>query len=102
MHLTYRHLSVLLWPFVVAVGCEAEGVGDPCEPEVVPEGGFRQEEAYLETSSVQCRTRICMVYKLGGDPREGCDPKTTTCADQAQIAEKVYCTCRCGAPSGAN
>jgi hypothetical protein len=92
-------------------GCEAPGVGDPCEPESIPEGGFVPSEAYLETSSVQCRTRVCMVYQLPGYPnRENdCDPATlprrpdgspATCATQGETEERVYCTCRCDAPAG--
>ncbi len=42
--------------------CAPTGVGDPCEPEVQPEGGFQPGETVLETSSLQCRTRICMYY----------------------------------------
>src|SRR5688572_13208614 len=51
------------------VACEAPGVGDPCEPEEVPENGFQETEVYLETRSLQCRTRVCMVNHLRGDPR---------------------------------
>jgi len=83
----------------LALGCEAPGVGDPCEPEQVPEGGFVPSEAYLETSSVQCRTRVCMVYKLAGDPRESCDPSRTVCPTDQEVEDRVYCTCRCDAPS---
>lgn len=85
-------------------GCEAPGVGDPCEPESIPEGGFVPSEAYLETSSVQCRTRVCMVYQLPGFPnREGtCDPAQVggPCATPGETEERVYCTCRCDAPVG--
>ena len=84
------------------MGCEAPGVGDPCEPEQVPAGGFVPTEAYLETSSVQCRTRVCMVYKLAGDPREECDPTQTVCPTRDQVDDRVYCTCRCRAPDDPN
>lgn len=87
-------------------GCRASGVGDPCVPEVVPSGGFNAAEAYLETSSVQCRTRVCMVYQLAGDPRmtrEECDLGPAACAafpTAQDVDERVYCTCRCDAPAG--
>ena len=85
-------------------GCEAPGVGDPCEPESIPEMGFVASEAYLETSSVQCRTRVCMVYQLPGYPnRDGtCDPARVggPCATPGETEERVYCTCRCDAPAG--
>lgn len=66
-------------------------------------GGFVNTEAYLETSSVQCRTRVCMVYQLAGLPaREAgdCDPGTQNCASIQETIDRVYCTCRCDAPSG--
>jgi hypothetical protein len=90
---------------MLSLGCQAPGVGDPCEPESIPEGGFVPSEAYIETSSVQCRTRVCMVYQLPGFPnREGdCNPAVVggTCSTQQETAERVYCTCRCDAPSSA-
>jgi hypothetical protein len=67
------------------------GVGDPCDPESVPGGGFDPNEVYLETSSVQCRTRVCMVYKIDGLP-----------SDSEANEERVYCTCRCDAPADSN
>lgn len=95
--------AVLLAP--VAVGCEAPGVGDPCDPESIPEGGFNDSEAYLETSSVQCRTRVCLVYKLPGFPNRDstCDPSVVggSCATPQETEDRVYCTCRCKAPAGA-
>lgn len=98
----------------LALGCEAPGVGDPCNPESIPEGGFNDSEAYLETSSVQCRTRVCMVYKLPGYPsiclrrnedgscaEEDCKaPAGATCATAEETDDAVYCTCRCKAPPG--
>lgn len=89
-----------------AVACQSVGVGDPCDPENVPEGGFVGSESYLELSSVQCRTRVCMVYQLAGDTRV--DPTDPSCADPdvncvasaQEIARRVFCTCRCGGPSG--
>ena len=66
-----RILSSTMWilaAFSMLAGCTAPGIGDPCIPESIPEGGFVGSEAYLETSSVQCRTRVCMVYQLTGVP----------------------------------
>ena len=80
-------------------GCATPAVGDPCLPEQVPEGGFQQTEAYIESSSVQCQTRVCMVYKLEGAP-EGtptCVADRTKCATAEQVDKAVYCTCRCDA-----
>jgi hypothetical protein len=90
-------------------GCEAPGVGDPCSPESIPEGGFEPTEAYLETSSVQCRTRVCMVYRLDGVPfgvppcesAEDVIANPDLCANERSTDDRVYCTCRCDAPQEA-
>jgi len=92
-------------------GCPARGIGDPCVPEAIPGGGFDQREIYVETSSVQCRTRTCMVFRLSGDPskvvgEESCPAGTAGCVDRAlpvnvsNSAERVFCTCRCSATDG--
>ncbi len=108
----YRRLGFLLaaafFVGALASGCEAPGVGDPCDPESTPADGFVGSEAYLETSSVQCRTRVCMVYKLTGLPNyldsnglPTCnDPTPGRCASLTDTYNRVYCTCRCGAPPG--
>ncbi len=93
--------SLLALPTMMS-GCASGGVGDPCDPENVPADGFNASEAYLETSSVQCRTRVCMVYHLAGDPGGNCDPLVNTCPQDAEIEQRVYCTCRCDAPAGSN
>ena len=95
----------------MAGACSTPAVGAPCLPEQVPETGFDDREAYIESSSVQCETRVCIVFRLTGDPRPGCvakpadmncDPTKTTncdpgikCSDPAEIEERVYCSCRC-------
>ncbi|HJK99414.1 MAG TPA: hypothetical protein RMF84_19465 [Polyangiaceae bacterium LLY-WYZ-14_1] len=92
-------LSALATPGLLA-GCEAPGVGAPCEPESVPQGGFDAQERYLETSSVQCRTRVCLVYELDGDPREICgEGGDDNCVTPEEL-DRVFCTCRCDAPTG--
>lgn len=107
-----RVLFVTLTCCAMSLGCEAPGVGDPCDPENVPMGGFQSSEAYLETSSVQCRTRVCMVYELQGDTRcaqgspdaENCVNKSPDCSpdDPSCMAQRVYCSCRCAAPAGSS
>ena len=104
-------LGLSLFVFSLAA-CTTSGVGDPCMPEQIPDDGFNQQESYLETSSVQCRTRVCMVRGLQGDPElvfyaEG-DPRNTCTLDEAgcqraqEVEDHVYCTCRCRAPEGSN
>lgn len=48
--------------FAFVSGCEPTGVGDPCTPETVPDQGFLYNDVYVETSSLQCRTRVCMAF----------------------------------------
>lgn len=65
--------------------------------------GFRDSEAYLETSSVPCRTRVCIVNRVNGDPNVVCDGSSTqpaNCVNAADIEARVYCTCRCDGPPG--
>lgn len=103
---------------LVASGCTDEGVGDPCIPETIPcnaEGtvcGVRKSESYIEATSVQCRSRLCIVHKLDNssekipaDPRKTCDkfddpddPDAEGCLDPKELLKSVYCTCRCDGP----
>lgn len=85
-------------------GCNNSAVGAPCSPEQVQPGGFLASETYLETSSVQCATRVCLVRELQGDPNnlieDGCPRGEETCVSACEAEQKVYCSCRCGAPAG--
>ena len=89
---------------LAGTACSNSAVGDPCSPESVPEGGFLASETYLETSSVQCATRVCLVRGLMGDPNnlqeEDCPRGEATCVPASDVDRNVYCSCRCGAPSG--
>ena len=78
-------------------GCSTPAVGDPCLPEQIPETGFDPREAYLESYSVQCETRVCMVFHLDGDPTcpEGQSTPEHKCAMASLVDDSVYCTCRC-------
>jgi len=107
MHSWLRSSPVLFVALFVALtssGCPAEGVGDPCEFENIPLGGFLVEEAYLETSSAQCRTRVCLVYQLAGFPNRddaeylACEEALPDrrCATPTETLAAEYCTCRCG------
>lgn len=86
---------------VSGLGCAESEVGDPCAParpgnQPCVRGGadggsagcFLGTEIYIETQSVQCRSRVCLVYKYD----EGSDPTGS------QRASHVYCTCRCALP----
>jgi hypothetical protein len=88
----------------LVAGCSTSAVGDPCVPEQVPEGGFLASETYLETSSVQCATRVCLVRGLMGDPsnlqEDECPRGPDTCVSESDVERSVYCSCRCDAPGG--
>lgn len=95
------------------MACANDGVGDPCIPESIPcDGdncGFSDSESYVESSSVQCRTRVCIVHKLQGgadlaDPRDLVDRNEgipgrpadgPAAVSKDQLEQSVYCTCRC-------
>ena len=93
------HLRALAGLALALTACTGSPVGDPCVPESIPQGGFDSQEVYLETSSVQCRTRVCMVYRLEGNPElvcEDCDG-CPGCLPRATVNAQVLCTCRCDA-----
>jgi hypothetical protein len=109
-----RAVGVVFSWFLLLSGCAASGIGDPCTPEVTPAGGFHGSEVSVETSSVQCRTRVCMVFHLDGDPRHvqgtascaagqtGCvvsDPSGASAALPNSL-DRVFCSCRCGESDG--
>src|SRR5262245_61046672 len=102
----------------VLTGCPVRGIGDPCVPEAIPpDPGLDRDEIYVETSSVQCRTRTCMVFRLSGNPsrvegEESCPAGTSGCVirnpnpdDPVHLMfenslDRVFCTCRCSATGG--
>lgn len=94
-------LPLLVIAFAALVtGCPAKGVGDPCVPQQPPVGSdgvmcgdagcFSGGEIYIETRSLQCRTRVCMVYKWDQHTMGG----------PSELSKRVFCTCRCDAPTG--
>ncbi len=113
-------LLVFLLPVFSASRCNNSAVGDPCTPEA--NTAFDPSEAFLELSSVQCATRVCLVKGLDGNPHRiygesmdcpavpsanpDCDGMNNNddaecgCVTQEQIDQSVYCSCRCAAPAG--
>jgi hypothetical protein len=74
-----RFLSALLAAaalLAVTVACEPPGVGDPCTPEVRPPDNqaWAYGEVSVETRSLQCRTRTCMVYHFFPAGRQPGEP----------------------------
>lgn len=115
----------------LSLGCDGEkGVGDPCIPEEeyfpgFP--GFGIDEVAVETQSLQCATRTCLVNHFqgrvscpggqttaqlslpGSDPARCRAPGSTDARTAVELpvaawdldrpAERaVYCSCRCGGP----
>lgn len=102
MHRLSSGVAIAL--LVVASACTASPIGDPCIPETIPAGGFDAREVYIETSSVQCRTRVCMVYRLLGDPSVVCDDmgQPAGCLQRDVVNNQVFCSCRCSGPPDAD
>lgn len=90
---------------VAVMGCGEEDVGTPCAPSRPQgqrcdvssgDGGtagcFLGSEIYIETQSLQCRSRICLVYKLS-------EANLVPSEAVRRAQDRVYCTCRCGVPA---
>ncbi len=118
MQLSVSKLGAFALLGFLVTACADEGVGDPCIPETIPctEGpdrkcGFNQQESYIESSSVQCRSRLCIVHRLDNktqgktpaDPTKVCaageEREDRGCDTEAEISESIFCTCRCDGPS---
>lgn len=117
-------LTFSLW--LLSVGCDSGNVGDPCTPDAeyaVDFAPFSVREVYLESRSLQCATRLCLVNHFQG--RVSC-PLGQRAEDDAEHAcytpdaegvaaervlgqvpawdldrparDAVYCSCRCDGP----
>ncbi len=95
-----RLIALIGFGALTALGCGDLGVGDPCAPQrpmgqvcspnaMMTNGCFRGTEVYIETQSLQCRSRICLVYRYD----EASDDRGTN------RPKRVFCTCRCGVPA---
>jgi hypothetical protein len=91
-----------------AKSVSSDQVGHACLPDVVPDTGFDDREAYLGVADDDCGGGVCLTFHLRGDPRKGCVPTQSTdpaalghmCAAASEVASRVYCSCRCNAPAG--
>jgi len=93
------------------INTSARDVGSACLPDSVPEHGYDDREAYVQTNSEQCGGGACVVFRLRGDPRADCedvpcaptDPScegAVTCADPQEVRNRIYCSCRCDGEDG--
>ncbi|MEZ4225154.1 MAG: hypothetical protein R3B13_29655 [Polyangiaceae bacterium] len=98
---------------------ETSGVGDPCVPEDEVNAdfaGFSLGEVSVESGSVQCESRLCIVNHFQGrvgcaqGQEEGQGSCRTANGDDVTSAVKawdldrpasstVYCSCRCDGPT---
>jgi hypothetical protein len=119
MQLSVSKLGAMALLGFLVTACTDDGVGDPCIPETIPcsdpdsngdrKCGFNLQESYIESSSVQCRSRLCIVHKLDNksngatpaDPRLICDgeDRDNGCVTEAEFSQSIFCTCRCDGPS---
>ena len=74
-----------------------EDVGQPCMPMVLPERGPSHNEVLVETASPDCVTGACMVYEVDGAFYPAKDCSNLACASESEVANRVFCTCRCSA-----
>lgn len=115
-------ISLSAFVLLALTGCQSSDVGDPCIPQAIPAGGFAPQDIVIETTSVMCRTRVCLVYEFAGDPThefisldehtcelDGFDEDGVAlnpdgsqwylddllCRSRHDIREHVYCSCRC-------
>lgn len=88
------------------VGCAAGEQGEPCVPESVPVEGFTASSSWVESSSTQCRSRVCLAYRLQGHPgrilgEPSCEAALeSSCITQTELDRRVFCSCRCRASDG--
>ena len=62
-------LVVAFMTALASTGCDPQGVGDPCVPEDEYHANFSNfaaSEAYIESRSFQCETRLCLVNHFQG------------------------------------
>src|SRR5437762_12513219 len=94
-------VSALAAILCLAAACEEQGVGDPCVPEQEGDAafvGFDEHEVNVESKSLQCRTRLCLVNHFRGrvtrseNERAQCSHRPAT--------DAVYCSCRCANVDG--
>ena len=113
-----RHLLLMLAVGSICSCGKSEGIGDPCIPEDEAKqdfSGYAMNEVSVESRSVQCESRLCLVNHFQG--RVGC-PKgqtdgtgacETPSGEQVTVQVKawdmdrpatqtVYCSCRCDGP----
>jgi hypothetical protein len=99
LHSLRSHLLALVAVAAVAalpVACTSGGVGDPCTPDEEYDAlfdGFDIAENYLESRSLQCATRVCLVNYFQG--RVSC-PLGQSAADITPCAGPGDTACAAG------
>jgi hypothetical protein len=86
---------------LTGIACADTGIGDPCSPaRPAPVGGatrgyFVSQEIYLETRSLQCRTRVCMVWKWDEQARPEEESKRSFCTVKCEQDSECPTDFRC-------
>ena len=114
----------LVWAAASTAGCESGDVGAPCVPDAEYSAGFAPfslRELYLESSSLECATRLCLVNHFQGrvscpfgqdgpDDERPCPlPGAHDESERVRSfvpawdldrppSRAVYCSCRCAGP----
>ena len=96
------YICIVLVSLLILGACQPGGVGDPCDPVSCPAPlddslswlrcDWLSTEIYLEGRSLQCRTRVCMVFRVDSDYQ---DP--TEIMGLPESPRAPYCTRPCGA-----
>jgi hypothetical protein len=96
---------------VTAAACELPAdsadhtgsVGDPCTLNP-PEGLAVESAVYVQNHAAECGTGVCLAVHVGGDLSRPCEEGETAtpagCVPEAELEQRVYCSCRCDAPAG--
>lgn len=98
-----------------SLSCEpvqgTEPIGTACSLAMTE---YHDSQALISTRSADCGQGVCLAYHLhgrvDGECADGTEPGASVgdagvrndpeCADPDQIAERMYCTCRCDGPPG--
>lgn len=86
-----------------APACHDQGLGDPCVPDQETRAdfaGFSEDEVNVETRSMECVSRLCLVNHYRGRVTPGGPPTTPAPCSHRPARDAVYCSCRCANVDG--
>lgn len=87
-----------------APACERGDVGDPCVPDRESGDpsftGFSADEVSVDSRSMECRTRTCLVNHFQGRVHDSDAAGVRPRCSHRPVADAVYCSCRCANVDG--